>query len=382
MGYECLVATEARPTKRRIWIAGKGRIQFNQLTLSRYARDAVAVDDSQYNFPATEGLRRDGSKEKTFGTSSWPPIQTCIAVNAALQLQSTDSSRGRGKGMRVQTRSTSIACGILAYRGSAPLRRPYLFPGWQLKTVKGKYGETCSRLHHNFIERKATTVLVYYPMTLTHPPFMPTRGRNGRQGPAEVRQEELRRHGGVYGHGVGRVLANSIGWVSGRTGSLLHHNDACRVQSRWRCVVMAEGSDHGRRHACALIAAGEADRERPCAGHLVIRRLPADPRRGHGARMPKGMPVDAAVFCRKCVASVEAEGVALTATTIRGWSRQGTVHPPEIRAHPALQLYSDGRLFEVRRTHWSVIHLDRARARGSRASKDQAPGGTRLDGDT
>ena len=184
MGYECLscYGSTTYKTPHLDKLAAEG-VRFTHA----YAQPLCTPTRMQlmtglYNFRNWKAFGVMDPKEKTFG--HWMGAQgykTCIAGKWQLYSYNPPDYQPewRGKGKRPQDSGFDEYCLWHAWETEDKGSRyadPTFDENGQLKTLKGKYGEDVFVDYVNrFVERhKNEPFFVYYPMVLTHPPFMPT----------------------------------------------------------------------------------------------------------------------------------------------------------------------------------------------------------------
>jgi arylsulfatase A len=315
MGYECLGSYGGTSYKTpNLDALAKGGVRFTHAYAQPLCTPTrLQLMTGQYNFRNWKAFGVMDPKEKTFGhIMQAAGYKTCIAGKWQLYSYNPPDfePEWRGKGMRVQDAGFDEYCLWHSWHTEDKGSRyadPTFFQDGQLKTVKGKYGEDvfCDFIN-NFVERRRNEpFFVYYPMTLTHPPFMPTPG--SPEWPAGDRLKANQKHYGdmveYMDKVVGRVVANldRLG-LRERTLILFYSDNGTPVgvQSRMggRIVDGGKGLTTDAGMHVPLIADWKGTTPRGRVLEDLVDStdfLPAIVD-ATGAKMPKGMPVDGRSF--------------------------------------------------------------------------------------
>ncbi len=184
MGYECLgsYGSTTYKTPRLDKLAAEG-VRFTHAYAQPLCTPTrMQLMTGQQNFRNWRAFGVMDPKEITFGhLMSAQGYKTCIAGKWQLYSYNPPDYQPewRGKGKPPKDAGFDEYCLWHAWQTEDKGSRyadPTFDENGQIKTLKGKYGEDvfCDYINR-FVERhRHEPFFVYYPMTLTHPPFMPT----------------------------------------------------------------------------------------------------------------------------------------------------------------------------------------------------------------
>jgi arylsulfatase A-like enzyme len=367
MGYECLGCYGGTSYKTpNLDALARAGVRFNHAYAQPLCTPTrMQLMTGQYNFRNWRAFGVMDPKERTFGHFMHDAgYKTCIAGKWQLYSYNPPDfePEWRGKGKRVQDAGFDEYCLWHSWHTEDKGSRyadPTFFQDGQLKTVKGGFGEDVfSDFINHFVERhRDDPFFVYYPMTLTHPPFMPT-----PDSPEWASGDRLKSNDKHYkdmveymDKVVGRVLANldRLG-LRERTLVLFYSDNGTPVgiHSRMADKVVAGGkgltTDAGMRVPLIAEWKGVSPKGRVLDDLVDSTDFLPTLAEAAGAKIPKGMPVDGRSFLPQVRGERgrPKEWMYCHYNPLPGHGKEA-YHLTRFARDQRFKLYSDGRLFDI-----------------------------------